>query len=130
GYNPRMIAYIVAVRIVESLIDGLLSSARRAPDKIFATTRRPERVEELRERHGVQAMLSNAEAVSGAALVVIAVKPQDLDALLGDIGGLLTPEQTVLTIAAAIPTAQIERLLNEGGPVVRAMPNTPSTVHE
>ena len=128
--DPRKIAILGAGRIGESLIAGLLSSAWRAPDEIFATTRRPERVEELRERHGVQAMLSNAEAVSGAALVVIAVKPQDLDALLGDIGGLLTPEQTVLTIAAAIPTAQIESRLNEGVPVVRAMPNTPSTVHE
>jgi pyrroline-5-carboxylate reductase len=61
---------------------------------------------------------------------VIAVKPQDIDVLLGDIGGLVLPEQTVLSIAAAIPTAAIERHLPDGVPVVRAMPNTPATVHE
>jgi pyrroline-5-carboxylate reductase len=58
------------------------------------------------------------------------VKPQDIETLLGEVGGLLTPEQTVLSIAAAIPTASIERRIADGVPVVRAMPNTPSTVHE
>ena len=128
--DPRKIAILGAGRIGESLVAGLLSSGWRAPEEIHATARRAERVHELHERHGVQATLSNAEAAAGAALVVIAVKPQDLEALLGEIGGLLTPDQTVLTIAAAIPTAQIEGRLAAGVPVVRAMPNTPSTVHE
>jgi pyrroline-5-carboxylate reductase len=128
--DPRKIAILGAGRIGESLISGLLSSGWRTPDEIFATTRRAERVEELHERHGVRATLSNNEAVAEAALVVIAVKPQDLDALLGEVGGLILPDQTVLTIAAAIPTAHIESRLATGVPVVRAMPNTPSTVHE
>ena len=85
---------------------------------------------ELAERHGIVATLSNDEAVAGAALVVIAVKPQDIEALLGEIGHLITADQTVLSIAAAIPTATIERHLAPGVPVVRAMPNTPSVVHE
>jgi pyrroline-5-carboxylate reductase len=58
------------------------------------------------------------------------VKPQDIDALLAEVGGLLVPAQTVLTVAAAIPTAHIEQRIAEGVPVVRAMPNAPSTVHE
>jgi pyrroline-5-carboxylate reductase len=128
--DSRKIAILGAGRIGESLISGLLSSGWRAPDEIAATARRAERVEELRERHGVDATLSNTEATRGAALVVIAVKPQDLDALLGEVGGVITREQTVLTIAAAIPTTQIESRLLDGVPVVRAMPNTPSTVHE
>ena len=78
----------------------------------------------------VVATVSNAEAVAGAALVVIAVKPQDIEALLGEIGPLVLPQQTVLTIAAAIPTARLERRLAAGVPVVRAMPNTPAVVHE
>jgi pyrroline-5-carboxylate reductase len=63
-------------------------------------------------------------------VVVLAVKPQDIDTLLGEIGHLLTPEQTVLSVAAAIPTAAIERHLGSDVPVVRAMPNAPATVHE
>jgi pyrroline-5-carboxylate reductase len=61
---------------------------------------------------------------------VIAVKPQDIEALLGEIGGTLDEEQTVLSIAAAIPTSRIEAHLHARVPVVRAMPNAPSTVHE
>jgi pyrroline-5-carboxylate reductase len=97
---------------------------------VVVTGRREERVAELRERFGVEATLSNAEAVAGAAIVVIAVKPQDFATLLGEIAPSVSPEQTVLSIAAAIPTAQIESRLADGVPVVRAMPNAPSTVHE
>ena len=66
----------------------------------------------------------------GAGLVVVAVKPQDIDALLADVGPLLVHGQTVLSVAAAIPTAHIEDRIAHGVPVVRAMPNSPSTVHE
>jgi pyrroline-5-carboxylate reductase len=128
--DGRKIAILGAGRIGESLIAGLLSSGWRTADEIAATARRAERVAELRERFGIGATLSNRDAVSGAALVVISVKPQDIDGLLGEIGGLLLPEQTVLSIAAAIPTSQIESRLSPNVPVVRAMPNTPSTVHE
>ncbi len=126
----RKIAILGAGRIGEALISGLLSSEWRKPEEIAATSRRAERVTELNNRHGVGATLSNHDAVVGASLVVIAVKPQDIEALLGEIGGLILPEQTVLTVAAAIPTALIEGRLSAGVPVVRAMPNTPSTVHE
>jgi pyrroline-5-carboxylate reductase len=128
--DGRKIAILGAGRIGESLITGLLSSGWRKPGEIAATGRRAERVAELRERHGVDATLSNHDAAAGAALIVIAVKPQDIDVLLGEIGALILPEQTVLSIAAAIPTARIESRLSPGVPVVRAMPNTPSTVHE
>ena len=125
----RRIAVLGAGRIGEALISGLLSSGWREPADITASTRRPERVTELVERYGIDVTASNVEAASGAALVVVAVKPQDIDALLGEVGTAITPEQTVLTIAAATPTATIERHLAAGVPVVRAMPNTPSTVH-
>ena len=128
--ETRKIAVLGAGRIGESLIAGLLSSGWREPSEVAATTRRPERVDELRERYGVEATLSNRDAAAGAALVVVAVKPQDIEGLLGEIGTLILPEQTLLSVAAAIPTSRIESRLADGVPVVRAMPNTPSTVHE
>ena len=128
--DERKIAILGAGQIGEALISGLLSSGWRTQAELSASTRREERADELRERHGIDVTLSNAEAASGAALVVVAVKPQDIEALLGEIGPLIQPEQTVLSIAAAIPTADIERHLAPGVPVVRAMPNTPAVVHE
>jgi len=126
----RRIAVLGAGKIGESLIRGLLTSESRAPDDIAASGRRAERVDDLRERYGIRSTLSNAEAVGGASLVVVAVKPQDIEVLLGDIAPSVGPEQTVLSIAAAIPTSLIEGRLAPGVPVVRAMPNTPSTVGE
>jgi pyrroline-5-carboxylate reductase len=126
----RRIAILGAGTIGESLLAGLLSSGWRKPADIVVTGRRSQRVDELKERHGVDGTLDNASAVAGVSMIVIAVKPQDFDVLLGEIGGLITPEQTVLSVAAAIPTAQIEARLAPGVAVVRAMPNAPAIVHE
>src|SRR5687767_7427032 len=100
--QERRIAIVGAGQIGEALVGGLLSSGWRTTEEVIASTRREDRAEELRERHGITVTLSNAEAVAGAALVVIAVKPQDIEGLLGEIGPLLQPDQTVLSIAAAI----------------------------
>src|SRR5215210_3538036 len=128
--QDRRIAILGAGQIGEALIGGLLSSGWRSADEVVASTRREDRAEELRERHGIVVTRSNAEAAAGATLVVISVKPQDIDGLLGEVGPLLQPDQTVLSIAAAISTAAIERHLGDAVPVVRAMPNTPAVVHE
>ena len=61
--DPRKIAILGAGRIGEALISGLLSSAWRKPAEIAATSRRAERVAELRERHGVEATLSNLSLI-------------------------------------------------------------------
>jgi pyrroline-5-carboxylate reductase len=113
--DGRRIAILGGGKIGESLLAGLLSSGWRKPEEIVVTGRRQERIDELAERYGVE---------------TIAVKPQDFDVLLGEVGGLLSSEQTVLSVAAAMPTAQIEKHLSDGVPVLRAMPNTPATVHE
>jgi pyrroline-5-carboxylate reductase len=63
-------------------------------------------------------------------VIVVAVKPQDIEGLLASIAKHVTTDQTLLSIVAAIPTSFIEARLNEPVPVVRAMPNTPSVVHE
>jgi pyrroline-5-carboxylate reductase len=128
--DERRLAVLGAGTIGESLIGGLLSSGWREPEEIVATGRREERLAELAERYGVETTLANTAAVDGAAVVVIAVKPQDFAELLREVGAALSPEQTVLSVAAAIPTALIESRIAPGVPVVRAMPNAPAVVHE
>ncbi len=121
------VAILGAGQIGESLLAGLLSAGRR---DIVVTARREERARELADRHGVEATLANAEAAGGAAIVVLAVKPQDIEVLLAEIRDAVGPGQTVVSVAAAVTTARIERGLADGTPVVRAMPNAPATVHE
>src|SRR5919109_3636569 len=114
--DPRRIAILGAGKIGEALLSGLLSTGWRKPDEIVATVRREERVQELAERHGIQATTSNTEAVAGAAIVVIAVKPQDFDPLLGEIGGIPSPEQTLPSPAAAGPSSVVEERAAPGVP--------------
>jgi pyrroline-5-carboxylate reductase len=126
----RKLAVLGAGKAGEALIAGVISSGWRTPAEIVATARHQEHLDQLAERHGIETTLSNAEAVGGAGIVVVAVKPQDIEGLLTEIAGVVTAEQTVISIAAAIPTELIEGHLNDRVPVVRAMPNTPVTVHE
>src|SRR5579862_7879968 len=124
------VAILGGGRIGEALLSGLLSSGWRAPGDVVVTDRREERLAELREHYGVEATADNAAAVRDATLVVVAVKPQDIDDLLAAIGSHLTTKQTLVSVAAAIPTAHIEERIAASVPVVRAMPNAPATVHE
>ena len=114
----------------EALVGGLLASGWRSADEIVVSGRREERLAELRERFGVETSLENAAAIKGADVVVLAVKPQDIEVLLSSISTEIVPHQLVLSVVAAIPTSFIEERLTVDAPVVRAMPNTPSVVHE
>jgi pyrroline-5-carboxylate reductase len=126
----RRVAILGCGKIGESLLAGLLSSGWRSPDEVVVTVRREDRIAELRGHYGIRVSLSNSEAVAGAGLIVVAVKPQDFDVLLGEIAPALSPKQTILSVAAAIPTSAIERRVDGSVPVVRAMPNAPAVVHE
>ncbi len=127
---PRRIAILGAGRLGESLVRGFLSSGWRTPDELAVTVRHEERLAELRERYGVSVGTSNTEAVQGAALVIVAVKPQDMSAVLAEIAGTVTAEQVILSVAAGVTTTFIEKHLSPQARVVRAMPNAPALVHE
>lgn len=71
---------------------------------------------------------SNREAARDADVVVLAVKPQVLEVAAGEIAGVLGADALVLSIAAGVGLAAIERWLGAGRAVVRAMPNTPALV--
>src|SRR5262249_61362310 len=101
--DERRVAVLGAGTIGEALISGLLSGGWRTPVEIIATARRQERVEELRERLGVEATLSNVDAGAGAAPIVIAGKPQGFDVLLGEIATAGTPAHAGPSGAAASP---------------------------
>jgi pyrroline-5-carboxylate reductase len=126
----RKIAIIGGGRLGESLLRGLLSSGWRNADDLVVTARREERRAELAERYGVASGRSNSEAVADARLVVLAVKPQDVDTVLAEISPAVTPEHTLLSVAAGVTTSTIEAHLPPGSKVVRAMPNAPSLVGE
>src|SRR2546425_6345202 len=93
----------------EALMSGLLRSGWRKPEEVIVSVRREERGRALSERHGVGVTLDNQAAVRDAGIAIIAVKPQDMDALLAQISPAERPSNLLISIAAGIPTAFIER---------------------
>lgn len=112
----------------ETLLSGLIR-AGRSVDELAITERRPERVDELRERYGVR-ILANTEAAEVADTLLLVVKPQDMAGLLEEIHDHVAPGNLVVSLAAGITTDFLESRLPEGSSVVRVMPNTPALVDQ
>jgi pyrroline-5-carboxylate reductase len=121
------LAILGAGKLGEALLSGILR-AGTSPDDVVVVEKHPERADYLEKEYGVRAV-SEEEAAKFAATMVIAVKPQDVGALLDVLGPLATPQHLVVSVAAGIPTAYLEKRL-VGVPVVRVMPNTPALVDE
>ena len=124
-----MIAILGAGKMGEALASGLLRSGVVSQAGIIAAARSPERAEQLQETYGIE-VTTAAKAAALASTLVIAVKPQDMDALLAEISPAVTPDKLVISVAAGITTAFIGRRLTGDIPVIRVMSNTPVLVDE
>ena len=101
----------------ETVLSGLLR-AGWDPADIVATDRRVERQAELTAKYGIR-MVENAEAAADAETIVLVVKPQDMNELLGEIASVITPGALVGSLAAGVGTGSIEAQL-PGGMAVSA----------
>jgi pyrroline-5-carboxylate reductase len=122
------VAVLGAGKMGEALLSGMLRAGRPPSDLLF-TERHADRAADLTTRLGVEAVAAG-DAAKRADTLLIAVKPQEIGALLDDLAGTVTPENLVITIAAGIPTTTIEKRLADGTPVVRVMSNTPVFVDQ
>src|ERR1700721_2364582 len=118
-----MIAILGTGKMGEALLSGLLR-AGRPPAGVVAAVRREDRAAELQEQYGVQ-VTDAASAAKLADTLVLAVKPQDMGKLLAEIAPAVAPDRLVVSVAAGITTAFIERRVDGEGAVVRGMSNTP-----
>ncbi|MFE5477601.1 pyrroline-5-carboxylate reductase [Nocardia sp. NPDC056541] len=120
------IAVIGGGRIGEALIAGLLESGWASEDLVVVG-----RVLARIERFGIRAMTSLADATENADLMVIAVKPRDVDGVLAELAESMVGrarDQVLVSLAAGVSTARMEAELPAGFPVVRVMSNTPMLV--
>ncbi len=121
------IAFIGGGNMARSLIGGLVAQGRAS-----RSIRVAEPVDALRDAlakdFGVAVFATAGEAAAGASTVVLAVKPQVMRAVCGELAGVAPADALVVSIAAGITSAQIDRWLGGGRAIVRAMPNTPSLI--
>jgi pyrroline-5-carboxylate reductase len=122
------IAILGAGVMGETLLAAIIGAGHPVAD-LVVSEKREERAAELREAHGVE-VTGNPEAVAGADIVLVVVKPQDVEALLTEVADAVEPGATVVSLAAGTTIATMTALLPDGVAVVRAMPNTPALVGE
>src|SRR5690349_10792825 len=101
------IAVLGAGKIGEALLSGLLGGGRRV-DELMFTERNAERAHELTARYGIRAV-DVAVAAKDADVLVVAVKPQDIDPLLDELAPVISPPTLVVSLCAGLPTALYER---------------------
>ena len=122
---PKSVGTVGAGNMAEAILRGLLRAGLSA-DQLSASDVSAERRRVLREELGIYTTESNAEVAERAEVVVLAVKPQQLEAAAHTLprdGGPL-----YLSIVAGATTAGLRRLLGAGARIVRTMPNTPALV--
>lgn len=121
------IGFIGGGNMAEALIAGLIGKGIYAPDFIWVSDVRRQRLLELTARYQVNAGMSNGHLVEQVSTVVLSVKPQTLAAVLEEIAPSARPNSVIISIAAGKTTAFIRSFLPKN-PLVRAMPNTPALI--
>ncbi len=124
----RTIAIIGAGNMGGAILRGLLEAAVD-PGRIIVTTRRSARAESLARSSGVRWAATNAEAVADADLVVLAVKPQIMEAVVDELAQPLQDRLSV-SVAAGTHLTQLEAWIGAPARVIRAMPNMATTIGE
>src|SRR4029077_343770 len=111
------------------LIQGLLNKGIAEKQNMIAADVHDERTRAIREKFGISTTLNNGEAVSGAEVVVLSVKPQILPGVMPPLKGKVASGALVLSIVAG---ARIDSIVNglAHASVVRSMPNTPAQIGE
>ncbi|MCB0932088.1 MAG: pyrroline-5-carboxylate reductase [Mycobacterium sp.] len=126
------IAIIGGGSMGEALLAGLLRAGKSVRELVVAE-RAAQRAAFLNETYGVR-VASIAEAAEHAGVVILAVKPGDVDPAVNEIAAVAAQaegsaaEQVLVSVAAGVPIAYFEARLPVGSPVIRVMPNTPALV--
>lgn len=123
----QRIALLGAGQMGDALLGGWLAAGLVEPATVWATDASAERRDLAKQRFGVRVGASNAEAAAWAELLVVAVKPQTMPALLDEIAPVVG-NRLVVSIAAGVSIGRIAGRIQNGGRVVRVMPNAPALV--
>jgi pyrroline-5-carboxylate reductase len=126
--SDKKVAVLGAGKLGGIILQALLREGLLSKELTRATVRHSDRALRLAENLGIEVGTDNAKAVQGADIIFICVKPQTVQEVLEEIRPHISPGQLVISVAASVPTSQIESVLGVKTRVVRAMPNTPCAI--
>src|ERR1700756_1674769 len=121
----KKVAFLGAGKMGGIILQALLKNGLLSAKSTCATVAHEERAKSLAAKLKVKVGTNNSEAVKGADIIVIGVKPQVVEDVVREISDHVTSKQGIVSVAASVPTAMIEKNLPANVPVIRAMPNTP-----
>lgn len=125
--NHTTIGFIGAGNMAASLIGGLVARGF-APSQLCAADPNAAGLQALAQQHGIHACASNAEVALRADILVLAVKPQVMKAVLSELAPSVQAKHLIISIAAGISMASMAQWLGGTPTIVRCMPNTPALV--
>jgi pyrroline-5-carboxylate reductase len=126
--SDKKLAVLGTGKLGGILLRAYLKQGLFAPKHVTATVKHAEKAAALAKELGVKVTTDNRTAVHGADIVVLGLKPQVVGEVLKEIAPELSEKTLVISVAASVPTSYIEQHVGAKVPVIRAMPNTPSTV--
>jgi len=121
------IGFIGAGNMAEALIRGIIAAKVYNSKNILISDIQPDRVDELCTEYKINSARTNVESARRADVLVLSVKPQNIQAVLEEIAGVLKETALVISIAAGVTTTRIETVLGSV-PIIRVMPNTPALI--
>jgi pyrroline-5-carboxylate reductase len=124
----KKIAFLGGGNMAEALIKGLLAAGTARPDQITVSDVSADRLAHMKKAYSITPAKTNSDAAREAGIIILSVKPQMIDRVLGEISGSVDTAKLVVSIAAGVGLAKIEKALSDGARVVRVMPNTPALV--
>jgi pyrroline-5-carboxylate reductase len=124
----KKLAVLGTGKLGSILLRAYLKQGLFNPKKVTATVRHEEKAAALSKELGVNVATDNRKAARGADIILLGVKPQVVGEVLKEIAPELSKESLIISVAASVPTSYIEQRAGEKVPVIRAMPNTCSTV--
>ena len=122
------IGFIGAGNMAQALIQGWLAKDLVKPSEIFVSNRTPGKLLKLTEQFGITACATNEELVDKCDVVILAVKPQDMESAVEPITSAFNDDQVVISLAAGITLKKLKKLLPKNKHIVRLMANTPARV--
>jgi len=126
--SDKRLAVLGTGKLGGILLRAYLKQRLFDPKFVTATVKHADRAASLEASLGVSVTTDNRKAVRGSDIVLLGVKPQVVGEVLREIAPELNANTLVISVAASVPTAYIEQHAGATVPVIRAMPNTPSTV--
>lgn len=124
------ISFIGCGKMAGAIIKGIIKTGFIKPENIIASKSSPNNLDDLSKTLGIKIVLDNKESAKFGDVIIIAVKPNQVEHVLTEIKDFITPQKLIVSVAAGVKTSFMENLLPDKSKVIRVMPNTPVLVNE